>query len=67
MNFRNIFLVSIAACAVPIYFLVRHFEDANFFDSIGTWYTILVTVVFSAVVAIVVTLVAVRVRGARPQ
>jgi len=41
------FVFILLASIVPMFFLVRYFENNNIFDSIGTWYTIYVSVTFS--------------------
>ncbi len=50
----NVFPWAIAAAFVPMFLVVRHFEEARVFDSIGTWYTVVVAVVFSALIGAVV-------------
>lgn len=40
-----------AAVFVPLLILVRQLERTNVFDSIGTWYTIIVTTTFAVPIA----------------
>jgi hypothetical protein len=50
------FMLGWAISMVPMFFVVRHFENANVFDSIGTWYTLYVAAVFSVPVGLAVAL-----------
>lgn len=62
MNFRMVFLVSIAVLAAPIYFLMQNYVDSHAITSIGNGTTIFIALALSAVVAAVVAMLVTRVR-----
>jgi hypothetical protein len=64
-RFGNVFLSAVLVLSVPMFFVVRHFEAAGVFDSIGTWYTVIVTAAFSAPLGLAVAAVVVLVRAAQ--
>jgi hypothetical protein len=48
---------------VPVFFVVRYFEETRVFDSIGIWYTVIVTLVFSALLGLAIGAVTMSVRA----
>lgn len=68
-RFGGVFGWSVAVIFVPMVIVVRQFEEARVFDSIGTWYTVIVASVFSALLGLGVAAVAVlfRVLRTRPR
>jgi hypothetical protein len=53
---------SFGVAFVPVFFVVRYFESARVFDSIGTWYTLIVAAVSSAIMGAVIASAAVLLR-----
>ena len=58
-----VFFWAFSLSFVPIFFVVRHFEEIGAFDSIGIWYTVYVTSTFSGPLALVVAVLALLVRS----
>ena len=54
IGYGSLFIITIGILFVPMFFMVRHFERTNTFDSIGVWYTVYVTLVFTAAPAALV-------------
>ena len=52
---HTIFFIWYAASLVPAYLLVRHFQDAGTFDSIGIWYTVYCAAGLAIPIALVLT------------
>nr|BDD47814.1 hypothetical protein 1 [Gammaproteobacteria bacterium] len=52
IGYGSLFILTVGILFIPMFFIVRHFESTNTFDSIGTWYTVYVTLVFTAAPAL---------------
>jgi len=52
VGYGSLFILTIGVFFIPMFFVVRHFESINVFDSIGTGYTIYVSLTFSVVPAL---------------
>ena len=52
---RTIFFFWYAVSLVPAYLLVRQFQDAGTFDSVGIWYTIYCAAGLAIPIALVLT------------
>ena len=55
-RFTTVFLWAWVITMAPMFLVVRYFEIANVFDSIGAWYTFLVAAVFSLPIGLAVAL-----------
>lgn len=55
MKPRILFLAAMAVCVVPVYVLVRNYEDSHAITSLANWHVVLITLGISAVVAAAVT------------
>ena len=63
---KKYFMLTASISIFPIFFIVRYFEKTNVFDSIGVFYTIYVSLIFSIALSAIITLakwLAIKQRG----
>ena len=60
VTFKSAFWSAFAVLLVPAFLLERHLENVGLVDVVGSWYTLWVAMVGSALVACVVALILVR-------
>jgi len=46
--------MALAVVAIPMFLVVKYFEERGTFDSVGTWYTLYVTAAFSLLPALII-------------
>jgi len=54
IGYGSLFILTLGVIFIPMFFVVRHFESVNVFDSIGTGYAIYVSLTLSVIPSLLV-------------